>query len=482
MAIALTIGTVPLEEIRDLHWPTDRHLVESFRKTLQHGGHFAPMHLNRVWQPQATWRYEVIDGFHRYEAARAEGLPSLLCQVVELEAREARYARIQACVGKPAEITRNRALRELRLAFVSDMRALLGSSDVLSEPILGEEGQVQARPRKAPLPEEPLAALEVLTDHLLATQTEAQPYPVQRGQQVVNRTPFGRRTGWEQQLNDWLAELGERFGYDASWLLQELHLQGLQEHGLGQGWSTRQLDAFQRQGGYAFHALWLWNVPDVELRAWLRRQLQAHPEQGEWLWKAMTLLGFTTAPQPGKPFQAPPKSTLLTLFNRYPTPRELYLALRDRQAPAPPPSPSSPPPAGVTKRSTPSAPAKEPPAAAPKEPPNAASGAPSHLPIVFAVVSPNFARSAPPPLDRVEPPAPPAPARPVDPVLPAPPRGPTRPDPVTAYQPVHLACVALFQAIEQLSAHYGQEWLQWEQAQDDLAHLRALLAVGEKKV
>ncbi len=482
MATALTIGTVPLEEIHDLHWPTDRHLVGSFRKTLQHGGHFAPMHLNRVWHPETTWRYEVIDGFHRYEAAKAEGVTSLLCQVVELEAREARYARIQACVGKPAEITRDRALRELRLAFVSDMRALLGTPDGLYEPILGEEGQVEARPRKAPLPEEPLAALEVLTDHLLATQTEAQPYLVQRGQQVVNRTPFGQRTGWEQQLNDWLAELGERFGYDASWLLQELHLQGLQEHGLGQGWSTRQLDAFQRQGGYAFHALWLWNVPDVELRAWLRRQLQAHPEQGEWLWKAMTLLGFTTALQPGKPLPVPPKRTLVTLLNRYPTPRELYLALRERQTGAPPVAPSALPPTGATQSASPQSSAKEPPTDAPREPPTAAQEEQSHPPAVFAVVSPGFARSTPPTIDRIMPPAPPAPAQPVDQGRSASLSGPTRPDPAIAYQPVHTAWVALFQAIEHLSARHGREWLRWEQAQADLAQLRVLVSPDNRVV
>jgi hypothetical protein len=352
MATAVTIGTVPLEEIRNLGWPTDRHLVDSFRKTLQYGGHFAPMHLNRVWQPEATWRYEIIDGFHRFEAANAEGVPALLCQVVEIEAREARYARIQACVSKPAEITRQRALRELRLAFVSDMQAIIGSPDILYEPIIGEDGEVHARPRTALLPEEPLAALEVLTDHLLATNQEAPPYPVERGQQVVNRTPFGLRSGWEQLLNDWLAELGERFGYDASWLLQELHLQLLQEQGLGQGWTTAQRDAFQRQGGYAFHALWLWNIPDVELRAWLRRKLQADPGSGEWLWKALNLLGSQATPQAGKPFKTQPKSVIVTLLNRYPAPRDLYLAVRDRpgnppgetSSPPPRPAPTQPPP------------------------------------------------------------------------------------------------------------------------------------------
>ncbi len=455
MATAVTIGTVPLEEIHDVGWPTDRHLVASFRKTVQHGGHFAPIQLNRIWSPDATWRYEVIDGFHRYEAAKAEGITTLLCQVVELETREARYARIQACVGKPAEITRARALQELRLAFISDMEAVIGNPEVLYEPILGEDGQVHARPRTAPLPEEPLAALEALTNHLLATNTEALPYPVHQGQRMVDRTPFGMRTGWEQQLNDWLAELGERFGYDASWLLEEVHLKVLQEQGLGQGWTARQRDAFQRQGGYAFHALWLWQVPDVDLRAWLRRQIQAHPEQGEWLWKALQLLGASTPPQAGKPFQTHPKSVLLTLFNRYPAPRELYLALRDRQGePSPEPVTAPPPPTVAAPPPPAMTPAIEPPSGTPVEH-NQASA-------IFAVGSPTFVGH---PSERVEQEAP---------VVSRP---PVRPDPATAYQPVHAACVALLAALERLTVQYGREWLQWEQAQADVDQLRAALAL-----
>ncbi|HEY7348330.1 MAG TPA: ParB/RepB/Spo0J family partition protein [Ktedonobacterales bacterium] len=480
MATALTIGTVPLEEIHDLRWPTDRHLVQSFRKTLQHSGHFAPMHLNRVWQPEVSWRYEVIDGFHRYEAAKAEGVASLLCQVVEIEAQQARYARIQACVGKPAEVTRERALRELRLAFISDMRGVIGSPALLYEPILSEEGQVQARLRALPLPEEPLAALEALTDHLLATQQDVLPSFLPSGVQGGGRTPFGQRTGWEQHLTDWLADLGERFGYDSSWLLQELHLHVLQEQGLGQGWATRERDAFQRQGGYAFHALWLWNVPDVELRAWLRRQIQAHPEQSEWLWKALMLLGFTTAPQPGNPFQTLPKSALLALFNRHPSPRDLYLALRDRQAGPPRDSASAPPPPPAAPPPPPAAPVREVPASAPQELPLVVPDKPEQVSSVFTVVSPTFGQPPPRPTAPVMPPAAP-PAKPPAPRSAAvPPRAPQQPDPTAAYQPVHNACVALLQAIEQLNAQYGRAWMQWEQAQADLAHLRAILAPGDE--
>jgi hypothetical protein len=452
MAIAVTIGTVPLAEIHNLGWPTDRHLVQSFRKTLQHGGHFAPMQLNRVWQPDVAWRYEVIDGFHRYEAAKAEGIPELLCQVVELGTREARYDRIQACVGKPADLTRARALQELRLAFITDMHGLIGSPDHLYEPILGEDGHIHARPRTAQLPKEPLEALEVFTDHLLATEAEGLLLAVSAEQRMVTGIPISLRSGWEQALTAWLTELGQRFGYDAAWLLQELHMQLLQQQGFGQDWTPRQREAFQRQGGYAFHALWLWGVPDVEVRAWLRRQVQTDPSKGEWLWKSVQLLGLTTSLQAGKPLQTLPKSVLLTLLTRYPSPRDLYQAIRHRvegstlevTSQPPPIRPALPPPIPPhSEQATPAAPAARPPTSA-----------------IFAVGSPVFVSQTP------QPQKPEAPERP---------DGQIRPDPARAYEPVHAACGALLRAIQELNSHYGREWLQWEQAQEDVARLCAAL-------
>lgn len=343
--------------------------------------------------------------------------------------------------------------------------------------LLDEVGRVQARPRALPLPEEPLAALEALTDHLLATQQEALPAPRPSGLQRGTRPLFGQRTGWEQQLTDWLADLGVRFGYDATWLLQELHLHILQEQGLGRGWSMHERDAFQRQGGYAFHALWLWNVPDVELRTWLRRQIQAHPEQSEWLWRALMLLGFTTAPQPGKPLQTLPKSALLALFNRHPSPRELYLALRDRQAgPLRDSTPAASPPPAVPP-SLPSPAKASPPPAARQEPSPPIPIEPSQASSVFTVVSPTFGQPPPRPVASVTPPtAPPSVKAPNTRSTSVSPPAPPRPDPASAYQPVHSACIALLQAIERLSAQYGRAWLQWEQAQSDLTRLRSVLA------
>lgn len=453
MAIAVTIGTVPFAEIHDLGWPTDRHLVQSFRTTLQRGGHFAPMQLNRVWQPDVPWRYEIIDGFHRYEAVKAEGVPELLCQVVELGIQEARYDRIQACVGKPAELTRARALQELRLAFILDMHALIGSPTQLYEPILGEDGRIHARTRTTQLPTEPLEALEVFTDHLRATDAEQ---VVLLGSSVpgqASSTRMDLRAGWEPALLEWLTELGRRFGYDAAWLLQELHMHLLQQQGFGQEWTPRQRDAFQRQGGYAFHALWLWNIPDVELRAWFRRQIQVDPSRGEWLWKSVQLLGLTAAPQAELPLQTLPKSVLRTLLNRYPSPRDLYQAIRNRleerapdAAPAPPlvrPAPPLP--------ATPPA-KKIPPVEGTKDTPTSA---------IFAVASPSF----------VVPPT-----SPKEPMVPERVVSHSLPDPTRAYEPVHLACVTLLQAIQELTRQYGKTWLHWEQAQDDVTRLRNALA------
>lgn len=452
MSIAVTIGTVPIAEIHDVGWPTDRHLVQSFRKTLQHGGHFAPMQLNRVWQPEASWRYEVIDGFHRYEAAKAEGVSELLCQVVELGVREARYDRIQACVGKPAELTRARALQELRLAFISDMHGLIGNPEQLYEPILGEDGRIHARLRTAQIPIEPVEALEVFTDHLLATENETILLSGPAEQGAVSTPPISLRMGWEQALTEWLAELGRRFGYDAAWLLQELHMHLLQQQGFGQDWTPRQREAFQRQGGYAFHALWLWNIPDIELRAWFRRQIQADPSKGEWLWKSAQLVGLTTTPQAEKPLETLPKSVLMTLLSRYPSPRDLYQAIRNRLEERPPEATPQlpltrsvlPPPALPPAKTNPQAPAPE----------DISTSA------IFAVASPSFVVQ---------------PAQSKEQSMTTYSAVPARSDLERAYEPVHMASVTLLRAIQELTRQYGKAWLQWEHAQDDVTQLREAL-------
>ncbi|HLW00384.1 MAG TPA: hypothetical protein VKT82_17085 [Ktedonobacterales bacterium] len=457
MATDVTIETVALAEIHDLAWPTDAGLVQSFRKTLQHGGQFSPIQLNRVWQTDATWHHEVVDGFHRYKAAKAEHLESLLCQVVELDDHTARYARIRACLGKPSVVTGQRALLELQQAFVDDMRALIGDPEVLYEPILGENGQIQARQRSAPLPEDPYQALQALTDHLLATRSAYPAYEVRLpGRRFLLRTPFGQRTGWEQSLNEWLAEMAERFGYDAAWLLDLLHLQLFDDFLGPRRWYTRRgQPPFSEEQEYVDFALRLWQIPDVDLRVWFQRRLEERPTERVWLAKVQDLLQLNGFPEPGQTRVGPNKQEIFRLFTDYPSLYNLAVTLGKRQQetlPEPGEAPPTQMPA-VTEHQPQHAAAAEQASKLPDEKQDSA---------IFAVVARNFA-------NRPIPPA--APRNHISPSV--------TPEPVraAAYQPVHVACQALLQAIGHLTQQYGREWLTWETAQVDLAQLRAALVL-----
>ncbi|HEY7413758.1 MAG TPA: ParB/RepB/Spo0J family partition protein [Ktedonobacteraceae bacterium] len=455
MTTAVTVETVQLEEIRDLDWPTDRELVASFRKTLQYGGQFALIQVNRLWQEDATWHYEVIDGFHRYEAAKTEQLESLLCQVIEVDERTARYARIQACLGKPSAVTGARALLELRHAFVADMQVLIGNPDVLFEPVLGEDGQVQARRRSASLPEDPYQALEVLTDHLLATRAAYPKYIVRDvWQRSILRTPFGRRTGWEQALNEWMAELGERFGHSASWLLNALHMQLFDDFlGPREWYDRRGQPPFTYKKEYLEFALRLWKIPDIDLRAWFRHQLDLHPQDRHWLAKVQDLLELNSFPEPGQIRTGPNKQEILNLLAQYPSLYSLAVTLRKRQQGAPTETSEHP----VQEIATPDQMPQQAPGGGKFSEPPVERESP-----IFAVVSSHFPKGPLPP------------AVPLANIVPS---SGSISDHALAYQPVHEACQALLRAIEYLTAQYGRDWLEWESAQEDLAKLRNALAL-----
>jgi len=453
----VAIETVQLEEIRDVKWPTDGDLVRSFRKTLQHGGHFTPIQVNRIWQEDATWHYEIIDGFHRFEAAKAEYLPALLCQVVELDERTARYARIQACLGKPSQVTRERALLELQQAFVTDMHTLIGAPEILYEPMLGKDGQVQTRRRTAPLPADPLQALEVLTDHLRVTRADYPAYWVQDERRGTDlRTPFGRRTGWEQALNDWLAEMGERFGHDTYWLLEVLRLhlyKGIFSH----RWVSRKgQPQFSEVKDFVRFTDRLWDIPDVDLRAWFRRQVEAHPEQRERLGKVQDLLDLHYPLYPDSRRTGPNKQEILMLMTLYPSIYSLLVALRkQQQATQSAPDDTPVPELGAS--------VLQPQPELVEEQPNRPSSEGQQDSAIFAVISPRFVSGTPL--------SPPSATKSLPPSL-------AEPAHITAYEPVHTAFQALLRAIELITEQYGMEWLGWENAQADLAQLRAVLALG----
>ena len=430
-ATDITIETVSLEEIHDLEWPTDPALVTSFRKTLQQGGHFSPIRLNRVWLEDATWRYEIIDGFHRFEASRAENMEALVCQVEELSERAARYERIRACIGKPSEVTIQRAQRELKGAFIEDVLAHVGHPDPLYEPVLGEDGQVHARRRHVALPSEPLQALEVLTDHLIVTTLTSHPHTSLHS---LAERPFGPRAGWEKVITEWIEEMSQRWGYNTYWLLDVLHVQALVEAEPGNRMSRRE-------------AQLLWQIPDVDVRNWFHRQFQLQP-RSDLVEKIIASFGFSYHVIGGgvrEGGQTPKKSEIQQLLSRYPSLTELSAYLEARRIPTPP-----------TQQERPGS-QHEGPAQDSHDVITPAASAPA----VFALASPGFVvgtSQLPPSLSSVSPTLVPHP-----------------PDKAIVYRPFHDACLALLRAAHTLTQQYGTEWLQWEPAQADLAQVRALL-------
>lgn len=454
MTTAATIETLPLEEVQNLGWPTDPNLVQSFRRTLQRGSDFALIQINRVWHPDTTWHHEIIDGFHRYEAAQAEGIASLLFQVVELEEREARYARIQACVGKPSVVTEARALLELRQAFIQDMRAIVGQPEMLFEPLIGEDGRIYPRPRNTPLPDEPIAALEALTNHLQAIQEQQLPPVVSENAGMSERRKSPPQTGWEPVLQAWLADLGKRFGYNASWLISTLRLSYLREHEVGQDGTAHQQKAFMRHGGFRAIATALWQIPDVELRAWLRQQILAHPGSQDDLGLLMMYLGFRERRPNDPPFQTYSRSLLWKVFKRYPDPRALLRVLRAHHPNHLPLDPSVL--EGLLEKPLPPVDS-----GATLPPPQSEERRPIVTP--FSVASSGFVQRTLP-----------SPREPS-----AFPTIPLRVESESAYQPVHEAIQMALGAMQRLNASYDRAWLRWDCAQADLANLLAAITPDE---
>jgi hypothetical protein len=434
MSTNITIETVSLPEILDLGWPTDPALVVSFRKTLQQGGHFSPIRLNRVWQEDASWHYQIIDGFHRFEASRTEHVEALLCQVEELSERAARYERIRACIGKSAEVTIQRAQRELKGAFVDDMLAHIGHPDPLYEPTLGEDGLVHARRHLASLPADPLQALEVLTDHLIVTTLTSHTHA---SLSALAERPFGPRAGWEQIITAWIEEMSQQWGYNTFWLLDLLHVEALLE-GEPENRSARR------------QAQLLWQIPDVDVRHWFRRQFQLQP-RGDLVEQVIEGMGFyyqVTGGGVREGAYTRKKSEVMALLSRYPSLTELsaYLeAQRLRKRDEPPDAPWKPDtkhPEMAHETSAPEAPA----------------------PAIFAIGSPGFVG---------------APSRGSAPEtkLPSARAGQSL-DREMAYLPVHEACVAFLRAARTLMEECGTDWLRWDPAQADLAELRRVLQWG----
>ena len=152
--------TVDLAAIRrDATWPVDSELVSSLRDSIRRGEPpLLELSLNRMRLADGASGLEVIDGSHRLEALRLEGVTTHSAKVRVYRPHDAFYARIATSIGKPNELFRQRAERALREGFVHDVATHLAGATVYQRGV-AEDGTPRPTPRREPLPADPLLAL-----------------------------------------------------------------------------------------------------------------------------------------------------------------------------------------------------------------------------------------------------------------------------------------------------------------------------------
>jgi hypothetical protein len=196
--------TVDLASIRqDPSWPVDPVLVTSFRASISRGEPpILDLSLNRFQQSDGTVGLEIIDGMHRLEALRLEGVTSHSAKVREYSPLDAFYARIATSLGKPNELFRQRAERALREGFIRDVAAHLEGATVYRRG-LEEDGSIAPVPRSDPLPADPLLALGTILWIHFAAKPEV-------------------TEDWERYVVSWLDDIAGRLGKTPVWLRDEI--------------------------------------------------------------------------------------------------------------------------------------------------------------------------------------------------------------------------------------------------------------------
>lgn len=208
--------TVDLATIRqDSSWPVDPELVASFRASIRRGEPpLLDLSLNRVRSVDGTGdagvvetaetaeTLEIIDGMHRLEALRLEGITTHSAKVREYSPQDAFYARIATSIGKPNELFRQRAERALREGFVRDVAAHLEGATVYQHGV-ADDGAPRPTPRREPLPADPLLALgTILWVHFAAKPAVTE--------------------DWERFVLAWLDDIARRLGKTPAWLRDEV--------------------------------------------------------------------------------------------------------------------------------------------------------------------------------------------------------------------------------------------------------------------
>ena len=202
--------TVDLTAIRqDTTWPVDPDLVASFRASIRRGEPpLLDLSLNRLRLADGASGLEIIDGMHRLEALRLEGVTTHSAKVREYSPQDALYARIATSIGKPNELFRLRAERALREGFVQDVAAQLDGATVYQRGV-ADDGTPRPTPRREPLPADPLLALGTILWVHFAAKPEV-------------------TEDWERYVVTWLEDIAKRLGKTPAWLRDEvLHITAL---------------------------------------------------------------------------------------------------------------------------------------------------------------------------------------------------------------------------------------------------------------
>jgi hypothetical protein len=354
--------TVDLAAIRqDASWPVDPELVSSFRASIRRGEPpLLDLSLNRVRLAEGASALDIIDGMHRLEALRLEGVTTHSAKVRAYSPQDAFYARIATSLGKPNELFRQRAERALREGFVRDVASHLEGATVYQRGV-AEDGSPRPTPRREPLPSDPLLALgTILWVHFAAKPAVTE--------------------DWERFVLTWLDDIAGRLGKTPAWLRDEvLHITAL----LGE-------DLPGKPGrSTAERARLLLAIPDDGIMRLALARLKAEPKLTTTdLRFALDVLGC--GPDVGRHGWLAPRSlpemrrmlahaTLAQLARDYTDAlTRAEKASRAIQAPAPPIPPASaaptrtPPPVGASDpRMPPTIPSATPPAAPPPSGPQA---------------------------------------------------------------------------------------------------------------
>lgn len=197
----LTVDVASIHQ--DPSWPIDPVLVTSFRASITRGEPpLLDLSLNRVRHADGTVELEIIDGMHRLEALRLEGIAEHSAKVREYSLHDAFYARIATSLGKPNDLFRQRAERALREGFIRDVAAHLEGATVYQRG-LGEDGAILPVPRRDPLPTDPLLALGTILWIHFAAKPEV-------------------TEDWERYVVAWLDDIAGRLGKTPAWLRDEI--------------------------------------------------------------------------------------------------------------------------------------------------------------------------------------------------------------------------------------------------------------------